>query len=222
MGKPNFFGSHTLCSFAPVATGAMFILALTIYSFVTKRKLTLYGSVSILLLIIGFTGFWIYNAKIPMDSIQMNITNVRFWIGEEPHWISGNPANVSSIYFNVTLYNPSSQDIPAFHTENPAMRINDKFIDMYDVEIWDVEIRLYEPLKAYSMIRINMRVRFNQKFIDPDVWASLLNKNFTFTISGVLIVRYYYAPSDISEYDRRLYSIVWASKPYSLSYTYQG
>jgi len=222
VGRPNFFGSFTLCSFAPVATLGMFILALTVYAFINKRKRLLYGNVALLLLIVGFTGFWVYDAKIPIDSIEMNITNVSFWIGEDPHWIEG-PANTSSIFFNVTLHNPTDRDIPAFHSENHAMQINDKSIGL--VDILDIDIQLQTPLKAHSMITWpEMWVVFEQKYADPDVWAALLSKNFTFTITGVLVMRYYWGgtPSSVPEYERRQYSGIWASKPYSLSYTFEG
>lgn len=222
VGKPNFFGSFTLCSFAPIATIAMFIIALTIYSFVKKRKLLLYGNVALLLVIVGFTGFWVYDAKLPMDSIEMRITNVRFWIGEDPHWIDGKPANLSSIFFDVTLYNPTSRDVPAFHSENYALRINDRLISYPNYEMMDVDVEIHEPLRAYSTQNVTwMEVVVEKNHTDPDVWSSLFNKSFTFTISGVLVARYYYAPSSLDEYARREYSIVWASRPYSVSYTYR-
>lgn len=217
-GRPNFLGSFTLCSFAPVATVAMFILALTVYSYVNKRRLLLYGNVTLLAVIVGFSGFWVYDAKLPMDSIEMNITNVRFWIGEDPHWVDGKPANTSSIFFNVTLYNPTNRDVPAFHSENHAMQINGKPIgsaDIFGFGIW-----LQSPLKAHSTISTEMYVIFEQRHTEPDIWALLLTKNFTFTIAGVLVTRHYYAPGSLDEYERRQYSFVWAAKPYSVSYTY--
>jgi len=219
VGRPNFFGSFTLCSFAPVATIGMFILALTVYAFINERKRLLYGNVALLLLIVGFTGFWVYNAKFPMDSIEMKITNLRFWIGEEPHWTDGKPANTSSIIFDVELYNPTNLDIPAFYSENNVFWLNDKLVGSYVT--MNIEITLQVPLKAHATVTNTwLHVVFEQSYADPVVWALLLSKNFTFTISGILVVRYYYAPSSLDEFERRQYSFVWASKPYSVSYTY--
>jgi hypothetical protein len=216
VGKPNFFGSFTLCSYAPIATVTMFILALTVYSVVKNRKLLLYGNAALLIVIVVFTGFWVYEAKLPMDSIEMTLTVASFGTREDPYWPSG-PANVSSIYFDVTLYNPTSRDIPAFDSENTTIRIDGKFTTP-DVKVIYISSR--EPLKAYSKISNDERyVMFVQNYTNADVWASLLKKDFTFTISGILVVRYYYVPRSLPEYEGR--SIVWVSKPYSLSYKYK-
>jgi len=217
LGKPNFFGSYTLCSFVPIATVAMFILALTIYSFFNKRKLLLYGNMFLLLVILGFTGFWIYDAKLPMDSLEIGICNVHFWTGYDSLYeIWG--GNVSRIDFNLTIHNPTTRDTLSLRWESEA----DFYIEGKKLERHTYDLPNYWPgvIKAGGTKNMDLHVTviYNYTRIEGDtlenVWMALMRKSFTFTLSGILISTRYYGP-EYNDY------IVWASKPFSISYTYQ-
>lgn len=225
VGKPNFFGSFTLCSFAPVSTVTMFIVATVIYSFVKNRKILFYATLLLSLIIGGFTGFWIYDAKLPMDSLEIGVSNVRFWTGYDKYeiWEGG---NVSHILFNLTIHNPTARDTSALRWEREAdFYIEGKRLEKhtYEVHGFYADPRI---IKANTTFTIDVRVTviYGYTRIRGDslenVWASLMTKNFTFNIRGILVTRYYYAPSHLPEYERRQYSIVWASKPFTISYTY--
>jgi len=233
VGKPNFFGAFTLCSFAPVATITMFIFALTVYSVVHRRKLLLYGSLSLLLVIVGFTGFMTYSEKIPMDNIRVEMSIYNYYFG----YGSVLEGNISKIFFSLILHNTLMRDTPAFRVEYYDFYIEGKKLqlDTYSVFpggriLWwtGFETRWIGPHSITlgpnqtTTLEVDVTLILGYTKVEggtvEDIWASLSNKNFSFSVDGILVSRAYYGP----EYDNYnvAWNIVWASTPFSVVYRY--
>lgn len=228
MGRPNFFGFFTLCSFAPIATIAMFILALTVYLFVNKRKLLLYGNVFLLLVIVGFTGFWVYDAKLPMDNIRVDMSIYNYYFGYSRVY----EENISKIFFNLVLQNTLMRDTPAFWVEYYDFYVEGKKLEFYTYDVfpggiggWYAGIKTrwigsditLEPNQTMTLeVEVTLSLDYTKVEGDTieDVWTSLSNKNFTFRMDGILVSRRYYGP----EYTD--YYIVWGSTRFSIAYRY--
>ncbi len=234
VGKPDFLGSFTFCSFAPVATIAMFILALTVYSFVKKRKLLLYGNMLLLLAIIGLTGLWIYEIKLPMESINVDISISNYYFGYSD---ASHIKNISKIFFNVVLHNSLMRDTPTFRVEYFDFHVNGKKLQLgtYDlfsgsrISWWTgFETRWIGPNSITlgpnqtKTLESDVTLIFDYTKVEggtiEDIWTPLSNKNFTFRMDGILVSRAYYGP----EYDHYnfVWNILWASTPFSIAQRY--
>lgn len=223
VGKPNFLSAFTFCSFAPVATIAMFVLALTIYLFVKRRKLLLYGNVAVLLVIVLFTGFWVYDAKLPMDNISVDMSIYHYYFGYGDAF----KKNVSSISFNLLLHNTLMRETPPFRVEYYDFYVNGRKLQ---VDTYEVFTSGRSPLFRWigpfvtlgpnqtTTLEVILILLFDYTKLEggtiQDIWTPLSDKNFTLRMDGILVSRTYYDP----EYTD--FSIVWVSTPFSLKYTY--
>lgn len=217
VGKPNFLGSFTLCSFAPVATVALFALALTVHSLVNKRKLLLYGNVFLLIVILGFSVYWVYCAKVPMDSIEINMSNVRFF-PQYDHWYADLGKNASRISFDLVVNNPNVQNTwYLWWQRGPDFYIEGKKLEWHTYDILYSDVGVVKARGTRDM-NLYVDVIYNLTEVEggalDSVWMALMSENFTFTMGGILASRSYYGPTSTDYY------VVWASKPFSVSYTY--
>lgn len=224
VGRPNFIGSFTLCSFAPIATIVMFILALTVYSFVNKRKLLLYVNVFLILVIVGFTGFWAYDAKLPMDNIRVDMSIYNYHFGYSLVY----EEDISKIFFNLVLHNTLTRDTPAFWVEYYDFYVEGKKLELGTYHVpggwraggktrWIGSDITLEPNQTMTL-EVEVTLSLDSTKVEgntvEDVWTSLSSKNFTFRMDGILVSRRYYGPKNTDYY------IVWASRPFSIAYRY--
>lgn len=224
VGRPNFIGSFTLCSFAPVATIAMFIIALTVYWYSIKSDLVVLG-ILFLLIIAVFSGIWAYNTKLPMDNITVDMTIDKYYFGE--HFPG--EGNISKIFLNLTLHNPMMRNTPTFR------------IDDYDFFVEGRKLRLgtygvfpggggtrrwlspeHISLGPNETVTIDAEITLyvNDTKVERDtigsVWPSLSRGDFTLRMDAVLVSRSYYGP----EYTEYFFVMGW--EPFSTSSVYHG
>lgn len=200
----------------------MFLIAGTFYWLGKGRLRLLYGTMIILLVIFGFVGYWIYVAKMPIDSIQINMAINYVWSGYSSTWAG----NISSISLNLTFRNPTHQDSPAFRVENYDFHINDKKLRTYDIFSEagsggreDIRWLNNQPItvKAQQTATLVIAITISQftKIEENDLealWASLTQRNFTLTLTGNLCARPF---SDESR-------LVLVAKPFTVSYSYSS
>jgi len=223
VGKPNFLGSFTLCSFAPVATVTMFIIALTVYWYSKKSDLVALG-ILFLLIIAVFSGIWAYNAKLPMDGISVNMVIDIYYFGER----YPGEGNISKIFLNLTLHNPTLRNAPAFAVEYCDFFVEGKKLEFQTYDIFpSAGIRSIKPvhveLGANQSITLDVEITLHPDLtrVEGDtiesIWGSLARGDFTLRMDAILVSRSYYGPEQIPEY-----SFVLASKPFSVSSAYQS
>lgn len=230
--RANFLGYYSICSFAPFSAFIMFNIALALYVFVTKRRKTFYVTTLILLIIFGFTGWWFYDFKSPMDSIECDIAIRSFWIGTTH--LYDTEENASYMSFYLTFKNPINRDTPIFLIEPWYIAINNKkLVSGYYLSCWNgshlwCDFRwFYEPttLKPQENITllIENQIYYNQMEVEgasrEEVWASLMQRNFTLSIVGILTVRPLFSES-MDSYPTVQHKSTWAAKPFIVSQKY--
>lgn len=199
----NHLGYYSLCSSTPISTITMFLMAGAFYWLGKGRLRLLYGTMIIVLVIFGLVGYWIYAAKMPMDSIQINVAINYVWSGYSVTW----NGNISSISINLTSHNPTCQDSPAFRVENYDFHVNDKrlYEGTYDVfseagsgRREDIRWLNNHPTtlkaKQTSILVIVITISNFTQIEGNDLetlWTSLTQRNFTLTLTGNLCARFF-------------------------------
>jgi hypothetical protein len=225
--KPNHVSYHSVCSFAPISTVVLFAMAATFYSFGKGMMRSCYIGMTALIIIFSFSGYWAYSIKLPVDSVQVSMTIDYFWCGYDDHFKD----NVSSIFLNLTLKNPTCQDTPTLRIENYNFFINSKKLRLstYDSSSTGgyAGIRYIHPtltIKAnqtltYSEIHIILKKNYTEiEGNDKEsVWAAFIQGNFNVTLTGVLVGR-----TDFGniETDHPPSKLILVAKPLTLSCTY--
>lgn len=169
-----------------------------------------YATIVMLLIIFGYTGFWAYNYKMPLSSLETSIQIYYYYIG--PSQI-GSRGNVSVIWFNLTIRNPTDIDTPSFMMENPAFYINNVKLNensgywSYQFSI-DEHYGYYNPhtiIEAHQTLTISDLHIFifqNEMQVEEgnpkDVWEYLVSKNFTLSLSGTFTSRPNFTIGDTS------------------------
>lgn len=232
--RANFLGYYSTCSFVPFSSIAVFTLSFALYAYVTKRRKTLYGTTLIFLTILGFTSWWFYNFKLPMDNLEFSMAIRSFWIGTTSYY--DNEENASSINFNLSIKNPTDKETPVFLIEPRDIAINNKkLISYYELSCLNGTSTyhglrwFYKPttLKAYENITLEIRcfVRYKTMEVETatreDIWASLVQRNFTLIMSGILTVRPYFNLT-IAEHDPSIEDkSTWAARLFIISQQYR-
>jgi len=220
VSSPDFLGNYSLCSFTPISNLGMFILAFALYSFATDRKKALYAFLAILLALLGFTGFWYVAAKMPMNDIQINVSVDYFRSGYD----RGLNENLSVIWLNFDLRNPSDRDSLGFVIENPRA-----IVDNWQAPAGAVDDTLGTigytwlasgrpiVIKGHQNQTLKLEVRFYHNSVPTDVLIHVLARNFTLTMAGLLVVRPYfdatYAYASINGSGK----LVLVARPFSIS-----
>jgi hypothetical protein len=200
LAEPNFQG-------VPVVPVMMLVLAVILYSRVTKNDKMLYATISILVLIIAYMGFWFYNYKMPLSSLIVTLSPIR--IGNHPssQYFLGNQCDIR---FELTLQNPTSVDTPPFMIENIKFHINNVNLEhgTYTMWVWGAQGGLGRQGIWYH--DTHMTVKANQSLVIgrdkpgssiysnftkvagdnfESIWECLIDKNFTLSISGFFTSR---------------------------------
>jgi hypothetical protein len=221
--RNNFIGCISFYSFVPFATIAMLDLAVALHAWHRKRRITLYGTILILLAILGFTGWWFYVFKMPMDSLDVSLTIKSYWIGIGEVY----EENRSSISFQPNIKNPASHDTPLFIIEPTSVSINDKeLVSGYNLDCWNGTHQVgsfkwyYKPLilKANQNISLLLYCKISFDHVEvvgatsEEIWNAM-QESFTFSMYGILTARPYTDKVPTPHVDQS----VWAAKPFTVS-----
>lgn len=232
--RANFSGYYSICPFVPLSTITMLAMSFALYAYARRHRKTFYRTALVLctifglvlLTIFGFTVWWLYNFKLPMDSLEFSMAMRYFWIGTTSYY-DDTEENASVIYFYLTIKNPTDRETPVFLIEPKDIAINNKkLISYYELDCsngtsttpdlqWFYHLT---TLKPYENITLEIRwfVRYKTMEVETatreDVWASLLQRNFTFSMSGILTVRPYFNEGN--------YKPTWAARPFIVSQKY--
>jgi len=200
LAEPNFQG-------VPVVPVMMLVLAVMLYARVTKNDKMLYATISILVLIIAYMGFWFYNYKMPLASLVVTLSPIRIGIYPLSQNFLGNQCDIN---FELTLQNPTSIDTPPFMIQNANFYINNVSLEhgTYTMWVWGAQGGLGRQGIWYHDTHII--VKANQSFVInrdmhgislysnftkvagdnfESVWDWLIDKNFTLSISGFFTSR---------------------------------
>jgi hypothetical protein len=198
LSEPNFQG-------VPTISPALFALALAVYLFIKDYRKMFYGTIIVLLLIFGYTGFWAYNYKMPLSCLEVSMEIRQFNIGPS-FSVPPYPGNGSFIWFSLNVLNPTNVDTPPFNLENPAIYINNvKLENGFSIHFgrtFSIDSRGYgycDPLmviKAHETLTIQDRyiAIYQQRLqVDEDtpqnVWAYMVSRSFTLGMSGSFVSR---------------------------------
>lgn len=218
----------------PTISIALFISASILYAVSEKQRRLLYAMVILLLLTLGYSGFWAYSYKMPLSSLEisMHIYNVYAgpYFGPEGY---DDATNMSRIWSNVTVLNPSNVDTPPFAFENLAVYINDmRLMDGYMVDFHHRTLlirehiqRPFTVIKAHESLNITAAevfIRQDQLQVEKggpeDIFDVLSTRNFTLTITGTFTSR--------PDYQIEMQSVfsLWilATSPFQMSQRFSG
>ena len=224
VSKPNYLGYYSICSFTPISTIILFLMALVFYIVGSKRTILRYATL-IILILFCLVGFSAYSARFSIYSLQMGLEVTRW----DYHYDSFFEDNVVLVQFNLTFKNPTGQDTPSFRIENYDFYINGK-----KLKIWT-----YGGIPAESMtgiryfpdqpIAVKAHETFNYTKLElfcmqktlkveegdvQEVWTALTQGNFSVTLTGTLVAR------SSSDYKQPLSSIIVAARPFEITCTY--
>lgn len=220
--EPNLRGLPTI----PVA---LFTTALALYAVFENHRRMLYAMLILLLLILGYSGFWAYSYKMPLSSLEISMQIHRLSIGPNPLTAE----NMSVIECNVTILNPTNVDTPPFAFENLGVCINDmRLTSGYGIS-WGLAVSLdgnyiHKPftiIKAHEILNMTELQTFIyqdhmkvEKGNPEDAWKALSTRNFTFTITGTYTSRPDFQPGLRSSFT------LWilASSPFKMSQIFSG
>jgi len=205
--KPNHISYYSICSFAPISTVVLFMIAVAFYSFGKGIMWLCYVGMIALITVFSFTGYWAYTIKLPVDSLQVNIIIDYFWYGYDDFFKD----NVASIFLNLTFKNPTHQDTQTLRIENYDFYINGKKLKLSTYNsfptggyagiryiTWALSIKANQTL-TYSGIHILLEKNYT-KIAGNDkesVWTALIQGNFNVTLTGVLVARTDFGDTEI-------------------------
>jgi hypothetical protein len=209
LAEPNFQG-------VPVVPVMMFILAVMLYARVIKNDKMLYATISILVIIIAYTGFWFYNYKMPLASLAITLSPIRIGIYPSSQNFLGNQCDIN---FELTLQNPTSIDTPPFMIQNVNFYINNVRLERgtYTMWLWGAGGGLGRQGAWYHathiIVKANQSLLINRDMLGislysnftevaggnfESVWDWLFDKNFTLSISGSFTSRPNFKRGDYS------------------------
>lgn len=192
LAEPNFQG-------VPVVPVMTFILTVMLYARVIKNDKMLYATISILVIIIAYTGFWFYNYKMPLASLAITLSPIRIGIYPSSQNFLGNQCDIN---FELTLQNPTGIDTPPFMIQNMNFHINNSRLVHGTYTMWE---RSAHSGLEFWYHDTNIIVKANQSLVIgrdmpgislysnftqvsggnfESVWDWLIDKNFTLSISG--------------------------------------
>lgn len=223
--RPNYLGYYSICSFTPISTIILFLIALVFYIVESKRVILRYATL-IILIVFCLAGFSAYSARFSIYSLQMNLEVT----GRDYHYDSFFEDNVVLVRFNLTFKNPTGQDTPSFRIENYDFYINGKklkirtyggipedittgirYFPTQPLAVKAHETFNYTGLTLFAMQRV---LKVEEGNID-EVWTALTQGNFNVTLTGMLVAR----ASD--DYKQSLSAIITVARPFEITCTYQ-
>jgi len=217
--RSNFLGYESICSFFPFSAIVLFAISVALYTYATKHRKVFYGTMLILLAVFGFTGLWFYDYELPMNSLDFSMTKKSFWTGTETAVTEG---NMSSIFFYLTIKNPSGRETPAFIIEPRHIAIDNKRLTSgYSVYSWNgtsswAGLRwFYHPtsLKPHENITLLLMCWIYYKWLEvegatqEEIYSSIAQGNFTFSMRGSLTVKPYFGHKSTSTWAARSFIV---------------
>lgn len=216
--RNNILGYSSVCTFAPFATIGLFSLGAGVHAWHKKRKVAFWGMVLVLLVVLGFTGWWFYSFKIPMDSIGVSMTITTYWIGSERS--SAGLENTSVLWFNLTIKNFGAIATPLFTVDVVALAVNNtKLVSGYSVDMPYVIKWLYKTtLQPGENVTFRRRLLIYYDNVETvgetkeELWNTM-HETFNFTINGVFTARPFTANVPYPYVDLS----VWAAKAFTVT-----
>lgn len=216
--RNNVLGYPSVCTFAPFAAVAMIDIATGVHALHRKRKIAFLGTILVLLIIFGFTGWWFYSFKIPMDSISASMTMGYYWIGVETLISDG--GNMSVLYFNLTLKNLAAVATPLFTVDLTSIMVNNtKLVSGYDIGMPYAFKWLYKTtLQPGETITFPNRLLIFHDHVETigatkeELWNTM-HGTFNFTINGIFTARPFTANVPYPYVDQS----VWAAKAFAVT-----
>lgn len=234
--RANFLGYHSLCSYTPVSSIAMFTIALSFQAYIKGQHRKLQRTlIPILLIIIGFSAWWFYTFKLPMHNLEITMTKEYFWIGSTDMY--GHEENTSSITFNLTIKNPTSQWTPLFtgtiNSRGTPLMINGRkltegaFISGGGYSSSGIFWFLMPTvLKPQENVTFQMHCRFFYDRLEAEgaskdeIWLSLKEENFTLSVTGILTAQPFIGDfPDANNMVER--SFTWSARPFTTTLEFE-
>lgn len=227
--QDNFLGYASLCSFVPFASIVLFNSAIAVYSWFSKHRQVLYGTIAIFLMVVGFMGWWFFEFKMPMNSLTTSMTMDSFWIGNTKI-LSEMPENVSSITFHLNIENSTDRATPLFIIQPVSVSIDGiELVDGFSLDCLNGTAQSYglkwfnDPtiLKPNSQMSLRMRLMIFFDYLatrggtPQDVWDRM-HGAFTFTMNGILTARPFFNEPSTTDTERSTF----AAKQFTLSQRY--
>lgn len=211
LSEPNFRGAPLI----PIIT---FISAVTLYALVANHRKTLYATVIILFTLFAYTGFWAYSYKMPLSNLIVTLTPIRTGNNPTFQYFGGNQCDIT---FDLTIRNPTDIDTPPFMIENVHFYINNVKLKLGTYSMWgwhrqgglrEQGIWYYNThiiIKAHQTLVVSkdmppfgISIYSNCTKVEEgnfeSIWESLIDKNFTLSLSGFFTSRPDFKPGDYS------------------------
>ncbi len=224
VSKPNYLGYYSICSFTPISTIILFLIALVFYIVGSKRVILRYATL-IVLIVFCLVGFSAYSVRFSIYSLQMSLEVTE----RDYHYDSFFEDNVVLVRFNLTFKNPTSLDTPSFRIENWDFYINGKKLKIMTYGGIPVEIPTGLRYFPDQSIAVKAHETFNYTQLElfcmqktlkveegdvQEVWTALTQGNFSVTLTGMLVAR---ASGD---YKQSLSAIITAARPFEITCNY--